>query len=131
MGRLCDPPGVSETCIPGCSGGEEWCENQPGSSGGRHCPWGPGHARDMVEQQLQSGNQNRYSEVIVDAAVWSKRLPRSIEAVYYTSAKWMDKATDVRDLIASHFHIPESRIPVLQFDASSGTAPFQFLKRRC
>lgn len=126
MSRKCQPPGVSESCIPGCSGqswegGEIWCEKNVGST---YCPWGPDHARDMVQQQIAQG-QGRYNEVIVDAAAFEKNLPRSIQAVYY-SGGGDTKVREVHRAIVNHFGISPSKIPLLRLDLHSGDAPFEF-----
>lgn len=78
----------------------------------------------MVQQHVLIG-PNNYNEVIVDAAMWKKSLPRSIEAVYYTSRDGKEQAQGVQEAITKHFKIPASRIPLLKLDLKAEW-PFHF-----
>ena len=122
MNRKCDPPGPApdRSCVPGCTGREPWCEDAPWSN---YCPWGRGHLTDMVRQHLQIGPQ-RYNEVIVDAHVYEAKLPRSIEAVYFSSNE--GKARDIHQKIVDHFGLRPSQIPLLRVDMHA-SAPFTFV----
>ena len=125
MSRTCHPPGPSKTCIPGCSGGEGWCEDNPNSG---YCPWGPSHLHEMVRQQLadpgnHGGQGLRYNEVILDAFVWERNLPDSIEAVYFTNGDEVT-ARNVHRKIVDHFMLPPTGIPLLRLELG-GTQPFE------
>ena len=71
----------------------------------------------MIEQQLSDpgnhGGRLRYNEVILDAFVWERQLPASIEAVYFTDG---DEATarSVHRQLVGHFGLPSSAIPLLR-----------------
>mmetsp|Transcript_21938 Transcript_21938/g.54680 ORF Transcript_21938/g.54680 Transcript_21938/m.54680 type:complete len:194 (+) Transcript_21938:269-850(+) len=118
MSRTCNPPGPSAFCIPGCSGHEGWCEDNRNSN---YCPWRPNHIREMVEQQLATpGAADRYNEVIIDAAVWERNMPLSVEGVYYTNDDRTARA--VHRKLAEHF--PDENIPLLRVDLFRSRDPF-------
>jgi len=94
---VCEPPGVSTTCIPGCMGDgavseAAWCSL---SGSGTPCPWRPEQLSLMamqLEDATARGVDVSYNEVVVDAGNWVAHLPHSIEAVYYLVGE-DDKAT--------------------------------------
>ena len=62
--RVCDPPGVSARCVPGCSyhGRLTWC----GQGNDRNCAWQPNRLGSMLEEQSAMHNRgptDRYNEV--------------------------------------------------------------------
>ena len=113
MSRTCQPPGVSETCIPGCKGmynvGQQFCEEQAQPS---YCPWGPGHLTDMVRQHLRA-NKAKYNEVILDGDWWVHNLPRSIEAVFFQRGGEQN-ARRIHHQLLSHFKLSSSEIPLVR-----------------
>ena len=106
MTRICSPPGVSETCIPGCSGGEDWCENQKKPL---YCPWGKGRLRDMVAQSQRGGG---YNEVIVGRDDYESRLPQAVEAVVFTGDD-RSKAEAVHAKFLGAYGLAASQVPLL------------------
>ena len=120
MNRNCNPPGPSEHCVPGCSGGEQWCEIAPSG----YCPWGKGHLRDMVQQQLWLGSQN-YNEVIVDGHVLETNAPYSIAAVFSQGRGASGDAHAVQQKLVQHFGISDSALPVLSLELWNKDAPFR------
>ncbi|KAL1511272.1 hypothetical protein AB1Y20_006080 [Prymnesium parvum] len=116
MDRNCFPPGPSESCIPGCTGGEQWCEVEETG----YCPWAGGHLREMAAQQLARGD-NTYNEVIVDGRVFEQRAPRSIEAVVATG--WDGEARAAHQLLLAHFEMSGDELPLLRLDLGAAT-PF-------
>ena len=118
MNLNCHPPGPSEHCVPGCSGGEQWCEVVPSD----YCPWGKGHLRDMVQQQLSLGSRN-YNEVIVDGHELERRAPHSITAVFFQGGGG-DDARGVQERIVQHFGISGEALPVLRLELNNRATPF-------
>ena len=66
QGVVCNPPGRSEFCTPGC---KRWCDPARGYRNWG-CSWPPDHLRDMIEQQKVLEPDGGYNEVIVDAFSW-------------------------------------------------------------
>ena len=120
MSRNCNPPGPSASCVPGCSGGEQWCEIAPTN----YCPWGQGHLRDMVQQHLWHGAQS-YNEVIIDAQVLEQNAPYSIEAVF--SLGNADQVRTTQQLLVDHFGVSSGVIPLLSLNVNDGQAPFRVI----
>ena len=80
----------------------------------------------MLRQQLRIA-PSRYNELIIDAAMWTKSLPWSIQAVYYTADGGEAMARGVQEAILNHFRIPASRMPLLRLNLKDGgDTPFQF-----
>jgi len=85
---VCEPPGVSDTCVPGCIGEGmlsegAWCSP---SGSGEPCPWRPEQLSLMamqLEEATARGVDVSYNEVIIEAQAWGANMPNSIEAVYY------------------------------------------------
>ena len=82
--RVCNPPGVSDRCLPGCSyrGKLTWCDSwykEP-------CAWRPEHMGKLLQaQQAMHRNSptDRYNEVIVDAVHFGQHLPSAVEAIFF------------------------------------------------
>eukprot|EP00966_Prymnesium_polylepis_P286828 6625199-Prymnesium_polylepis.1 len=101
MQRNCFPPGPSQHCIPGCTGGQEWCE----VSASDYCPWRGGtHLRYMAQQLVRLG-AGRYNEVIIDGRVFETNAPRSIEAIFSQGSAPQEgsEAHTVHRLLVEHF----------------------------
>lgn len=76
----CNPPGLSDTCTPGCS------DKPVGPRAASKCWWGEREVGAMLRQQLAiagRGAEQRYNEIILDAIELRKNLPRAIAAVFF------------------------------------------------
>lgn len=73
MNRICNPAGVSATCIPGChrpndkGGGENWCNPTSNGGTGDGCAFRPAATSSMLQLQRnlpgRSAGQLAYNEV--------------------------------------------------------------------
>ena len=127
----CDPPGVSEDCLPGC-----WDHAYP-----------PESLREMMEEQESHGphewqppedegdlllSQGRYNELVLESAAWVDRLPSTIIAVFYLrighggTEEARDYAQRVHAAYAREFGLAAGTVPLLVYDpARNATAPFE------
>ena len=119
----CDPPGVSEACVPGCvhpsgycnpleSMTDGWCQCSIGWCKGeplRPQPWHPAHLAHMIRQYDEFGLPPReangspaagqgWNEVVVSGDHWERSLPRAIEGFFYVRDSPWDTRTKTRDM---------------------------------
>lgn len=139
--RLCDPPGVSETCVPGCyqavrdGGGPSWCSAN--DIGGGTCAYRPTDTKSMLDAQRvspMSGTPAGYNEIIIDRASWTRMQPNSIEGVWFLSFPDCDRedtsmmcestARRVRDQFIDDFHLDPHTFPLLKLDPWNWDKPF-------
>ena len=135
FGRKCDPLGLSERCVPGCStdppGKCDWCEDCPNWG---QCAFRPSQLNEMLTYHAASkplGDkwQNRgYNELVLDAAVWNTQIPRAFEAFFYMKTGG-DRAgaEEVHRLFRDDFGYPfdpNSHAPLLTLDPLNWAAPF-------
>ena len=84
--RLCDPPGQSDECTPGCtdvyhswcdgiSKADVWCDGDP---------WKPEMLQIMLEgYRHRAAPWNTHNELVIDAEHSDSQLPGAIEAFWY------------------------------------------------
>lgn len=78
MNKVCDPPGQSEQCLPGCwDAGPEWCGVSQVDCNG---PFPAEQLDEMMRRHSSPTARLRYNEVIVDADWFIQQLPHSVEA---------------------------------------------------
>jgi len=145
--RVCNPPGVSDHCLPGCSyhGRLTWCSN----GGEKNCAWPPAQLADMLSAQEamhNSGPTDRYNEVIVDAEFFSSHLPDAVEAIFFigfdssehceSENHWANVRGNGRKnhcenyarLAHQHFldrfQLNSDDVPLLRLDAFASDTPF-------
>jgi hypothetical protein len=126
---VCDPPGRSERCTPGC---KTRCDP---AKGWRNwgCAWAPEHLKNMLEQQRILEPHGGYNEVILDAATWKANLPRTIMGVFvHIDAQPRDRAyaTAVHAAFLRAYGIDGSQTALLEYNATSATAPFRDISPR-
>lgn len=122
MTKLCNPPGVSTTCIPGCNTGSQpaWCS----TTSVYDCAWRSVDLAYMLELQMHA--PHTYNELVVGTQRWLEDPVASIEAFFFArgAADQEQKARAVRSsLIAEHGHA-HLRVPLISMDLSRGDAPF-------
>ena len=171
MDRTCHPRGKSDACIPGCShpmashqpAGVAWCDDP--SRDQFPCAWRPTDlgpmlcARERIRRRGEKpphkdfDDRKFYVEMIFDADAFVRRLPLSIDAVFYMRvdrSKWecpqclglswpdvepncvdatsgpkcRDYATRAWRKILSHFHKTPRELPLLQLDPHNRERPF-------
>ena len=85
--RVCDPPGLSARCVPGCSvhGRLTWCEHarSDGKCAFRPDDWGGMLAEQSRLRHRGGDARDGYNEVIVDAAHFADHLPTIVEAIFF------------------------------------------------
>ena len=116
MSVVCDPPGVSNACVPGCwscldesnqpipSCQPTWCtESQPWQ-----CGWKPSELQGMLMQQEANligsacvVDGKCYNEVIVDTETFEAHLPHSLEAFFFLSTSSMSDEAHAREVHSS------------------------------
>jgi len=84
--RVCDPPGLSDDCTPGCTDPyHTWCDGV--SKADVWCdgdPWAPDMVQTMLEGYRQRGAPyNTYNELVIDAEYSESQLPGAVEAFWY------------------------------------------------
>jgi hypothetical protein len=139
-GKLCDSPGVSEECIPGCwkkSGwrwGEAlWCE-RPSARNPRGimygCAWKREALSGMIESHLERGKKG-YNEVVYDAEVWVANLPHTIEAIFVQKLDALGWAKQMRNALIDSYELTEQTAPpIVQYDREKATSASPFALRR-
>jgi len=135
MHRLCEPPGDSPTCSPGCWGdGEEdyKCErsNVPCytdlkdmlSLHERHHPFD-------VNNECKQGNGCMYNEIILAADAWVRSLPGLVQAIFFTAKGSPSDERRARriheDFIHAYSLHDGNAPPLIRFSISNPSSPFQ------
>lgn len=100
--RVCDPPGVSSTCTPGCTGEKSldradgtgeyrpWCRmDKVYAANDVWCdgnPWRPDMVQTMLEgypNRERIGSVEPYNEFVFDGEYSERQLPGSVMAFFY------------------------------------------------
>lgn len=123
-GKLCHPPGVSGSCIPGCtSGPRQWCNpEEVWNNKGAWCdgrPWRPKDFGTFFELDKLSST---YNEVIADGFYWNKHLPHSIEAIIGSPGEPAAQALHAEFL--QTYGLSSAQVPLVTFNKESLDAPF-------
>ena len=139
MNKLCSPPGVSKSCIPGCrtkrdatgwyADDNRWCSNTSVYT----CAWPPNNLYTML--RIQMGSPWTYNELVVGTTNWLRDPVNAIEAFFFFDRRGLPpngqpdpeqvaKANHAR-LVNAH---PEAqrRVPVLRLNLNypDGRGPF-------
>ena len=137
-------------CVPGCSGRgsagrvvggpPRWCRREACLAsrqlGSCWCPWPAEGIGDMLRQQQalrplverRYRGSMRFNEVVVDAAVWVRNLPRTIEAVFVPAAappRRLEEARALQRAFSARYNGTPPR-PVLWLNTSHARAPFRW-----
>jgi len=131
----CIPPGLSDTCVPGCCcGGSEgapaWTQGVVGKNAYFQDAYRPNDLGRMLDDYATRAGAGRgYNEVIVSQARWQDRLPWTFEAFFYVASD--SCAADVgcerktRNAYAAfQREYPDSGVPLLTIDPTDWEAPF-------
>ena len=121
--RTCSPPGVSDTCVPGCYHGHGQTRGTDDDDDGPprgefdftdwhvDSSWGPFRSWELdrmlrKHESIWRGRAHThscgqdfcvYNEVVVDAAVWEENLPSTIEAVFFLGGSALGASDDDDD----------------------------------
>ena len=126
MNKLCDPPGATDECTPGCPTGHpdaSWCKLRSDSQ----CAWRPERLDQMLMQQFEQG-KGSYNELILDAYTWSQNLPHTITAVFYpfyAAEGQKQHARDVHKDFLRHYRLTMTDVPLFVYDPRDQKQPFK------
>ena len=132
----CEPPGLSESCVPGCccggsSGAPEWVRGFIGAHAYFQDAYRPTALRDMLADfgKRPSQGGRGYNEIVVGEARWHTRLPHSFEAFFYPLTSNCRRRPEceahTRAVHADFLRdYPGSAVPLLSLDPSNWEAPF-------
>ena len=135
--RVCDPPGTSEHCTPGCTDKyNPWCEmSKVVRSQDVWCdgnPWRPDGLRTMLDGwQRRKPPWNTFNEVVFDGEHAENQLPGSIEAFFYL----LNDMCPMNDLCKQHtermhwkflreYHVTSQEYPLLGLRLDEWNNPF-------
>jgi len=127
--RLCDPPGNSTSCIPGCYGLSSstdkgkpiWCTTPPSTN---WCPYEPWRVAEMMQMwELQRD----FNEVVVDAASFRARIPDAIEMFFFPvecSDECKEKVgSDVKTTRLA-LNLTAAQLPLVSVNLTNKVTPF-------
>ena len=133
---VCIPPGLSESCVPGCccggsKGAPAWVKGFIGEHAYFQDAYKPDNLRSMLTDYVgrSKGNGRDYNEVIISQARWQERLPFSFEAFFYpdttSCARRAECETKTREAHAAFMReYPMSGVPLLKLNPTAWEAPF-------
>jgi len=128
MNKMCNPPGPSASCMPGCPTGHSdagWCRNHQESIRDR-CAWRPNQLGDMLTSQQDAAQNNKrvgYNELVIDPRTWFDSLPHIISAVFYPSYASTDQKAAVRDVhrrVMKRFGLTSDELPLVVYMSGVG-----------
>lgn len=142
--RVCDPPGPSESCTPGCTDSwHPWCDGNQHDVWCSGNPWSPNMLPTLLEGFM--GRQaSTYNEFVLDAAYSVHNLPASVEAFFFPMSDrcvgdghmrledLRDGGTTpcVADVVRSHsrflleYGLSADEVPLLAMKLDDWDAPF-------
>ena len=137
-GKACSPPGVSDTCLPGCKSNEwdpDYCDAQTASLSDYWCGGRPWRKDDVAKFLVRDRYNSARNEIVVDGFHWNENLPHAIDA-FLTSGD--SRTARVHAMFLSAYGLTEEQVPLLMLskeahnpfrlatprpDAVSGAAP--------
>lgn len=148
--RVCDPPGVSDTCTPGCTGEQAlykadgtgeyhpWCKidkifktNDVWCDGD---PWRPDMVQTMLEgfpNREKVGNVEPFNEFVFDGEYMERQLPGSIMGFFYpltdictSSARCQAYAERQHAKFLKEYRVSVDDYPLLGLRIDNWHAPF-------
>lgn len=131
MNKLCDPPGKSDTCTPGCPHGHPdaaWCQTRHDSQ----CGWHPERLDQMLMQQFEQG-KGSYNELILGGDAWEDNLPHTVMAVFwpkYASYDQQQHARGVHQDFLRHYGLKWQQVPLVVYDPHAESEAFTLAARR-
>ena len=122
MRKLCDPPGLSEHCVPGCGHGSM----RPG-------PWTgsmrKGELKSMLKKQETRLEQKPYNELVVDPSPCVEQPGEAIEAVFFIAgsacradSRCYEYSKQVRDDFVASTGV---EIPLVELNPYNWRTPFR------
>ena len=132
----CVPPGLSETCVPGCccggsAGAPAWVKGVIGDQSYFQDAYPPDDLGGMLRDFIHRADSNTrgYNEVILNSARWLDQLPYSIEAMFFPASENCARrpqceARTRRAHSAFLQEYPSSNLPLLRLNPTNWRAPF-------
>ncbi len=114
-GKTCSPPGLSDTCIPGCSThayDPAWCDASTRRTGDPWCDGRPWRLSDLGTFMAQDRFNTNYNEVIVDGFYWNEHLPHSIEAIVTSGGL---ETTAMYEQFLQTYGLTSDAVPLVEF----------------
>ena len=112
-------------CVPGCSekdtGAPNWCDlsTMTWASGALYnCAWRPTQTASMLQHHFEHAES--YNEVVVDAEMWRRHLPATLEAIFYTNDA--SKAREVHAQFTRAY--PGVWVPIVKLNVHGGLRAF-------
>jgi hypothetical protein len=121
MTKLCDPPGISATCLPGCyQGTPNWCTRDSVYD----CAWKRDNVSEML--RLQMGAPYTYNEFVLGTERWKQDPVAAIEAFFFVRGSPLteSKARDAHASLVVDRPDAAARVPILSMDLGDADAPF-------
>ena len=116
MRKLCDPPGLSSHCVPGCSGGWSGATRK-------------GEMKHMLERQEVRLETKPYNEVVLDPTPCAEEPGDAIEAVFTLAGTTCRADVRCHDYTAQFKQIFEAEVgvglPLVELDVHNWRAPFR------
>ena len=148
--RICDPPGLSDTCTPGCTGEQSlykadgtgeyhpWCKiDKVYKANDVWCdgdPWRPDMVQTMLEgfgNREKVGNVEPFNEFVFDGEYAERQLPGSILGFFYpltdicaTSARCQAYAERQHAKFLKEYRVGVEDYPLLGLRIEDWRAPF-------
>ena len=143
MMRVCGAHAPAD-CVPGCSsqdgtGAPDWCEPDWLPTDPRHdfykCAWRPSDTRQMLLYDA-ANRQAHYNEVVLDAAMWTRHMPSTIEAFVFERDAWgrrpeqVDACRALRDFRAA-FPARAKDVQLMSYDGRRKHQGQPFTQEAC
>lgn len=131
--RVCDPPGATEECTPGCT--DEWHPWCDGNHPDVWCdgnPWSPNEVETMLSAyRYRKPPWNTFNEFVIDSQYTDRRMPDAVEAFFYpmtdeceTSSKCGKYVARIHKAFLREYRLDEDKVPLLALRTDNWNEPF-------
>ena len=133
---VCIPPGLSDSCVPGCccggsNGAPAWVKGFIGEHSYFQDAYQPDDFGSLLSdyERRTNGDARGYNEIIVSQERWQARLPWSFDAFFFPATQQCRRnpeceAKTRRAHSAFLSEYPQSGIPLLTFNPADWQSPF-------
>ena len=118
--KTCNPPGLSQTCVPGCG---PFCGE---GGGGRQCSSRPAKLAAVLDYQAKGGARTATNEMVFDQRTFEEHLPHSVEAIW-----WDPQRTDgsreraIHQRFCERFGLHPDQLPFVRLGQGRGGPLFE------
>ena len=137
-GKICQPPGVSDSCLPACmpnydaarrdsrNAYDAWCDtaDHPGAAD-YFCeghPWRPSEIGTMLQRDREATRRGErrdehhsYNEIVIDGQHYNAHLPSSVEAFVVGEGDDLSEARKLHRRFLDAFRLSEGEVPLLHY----------------